>query len=142
MVGVMLDYYRFKDIDDLYAKGHHDEARHLLMEMQARYISVCEENSTLRMQIHEFEDILFLSRNLIFDGACYWLITGGIKQGPFCQHCYDRDGALIRLDAELTGDGRWRCVSCGAVHDREYAVPDQVLLAPAPKPARVIPFSG
>lgn len=133
----MLDYYRFKDIDDLFAKGRHTEARHLLMEMQTRYIAACDENSTLRMQVHEFEDILYLARNLIFDGACYWLITGGIKQGPFCQQCYNHYGALIRLDSE---EGRWRCVSCGAVHERESA-PGQVMLSSAPKAATVIPFS-
>ena len=142
----MLDYYRFKDIDDLFARGRNDEARHLLMEMQARYIAVCDENSTLRMQVHEYEDILYLSRNLVFDGACYWLVTGNIKQGPFCRHCYNRDGALIRLDAEAgdgsgPGDGRWRCVCCGAVHEREYAT-GHVMTLPAPRPAKIIPFSG
>lgn len=137
----MLDYYRFKDIDDLFAKGRSDEARHLLMEMQARYIAVCDENSSLRMQVHEYEDILFLARNLIFDGSCYWLITGNIKQGPFCLHCYNRDGALIRLDSELSGDGRWHCVSCGSVHRRDIHPDAPILLAPAPKPAKIIPFT-
>lgn len=141
----MLDYYHFKDIDDLFAKGRRDEARHLLMEMQARYIAVCDENSTLRMQVHEFEDILYLSRNLVFDGACYWLIAGGVKQGPFCQRCYNRDGALIRLDADPAGDGRWRCVSCGAAHRRDHALPAQSS-RPSASPstsrsAKVIPFS-
>lgn len=135
----MLDYYHFKDIDDLFAKGMRDEARHLLMEMQAKYIAVCEENATLHMQLHEFEDILYLSRNLVFDGTCFWLITGGIKQGPFCQTCYNRDGALVRLDYE---SDEWKCVSCGTVHDREYAVQGQTILASAPKTAKVIPLFG
>ena len=134
----MLDYSRFKDIDELFVRGRHDEARHLLMEMQSRYIAVCDENSTLRMQVHEYEDILYLSRNLVFDGACYWLVTGGIKQGPFCRHCYNRSGALIRLDdgigdAAAAGDGHWHCVCCGAAHDHGYA--------PAPRPATISPFS-
>ena len=148
----MLDYSRFKDIDELFLRGRHDEARHLLMEMQSRYIAVCDENSTLRMQVHEYEDILYLSRNLVFDGACYWLITGDIKQGPFCRHCYNRSGALIRLDdtfAESAGAGneRWRCVCCGTTHERDYApargasLPAPVMTLPAPRSATIIPFS-
>ncbi len=133
----MLDYYRFKDIDDLYCQGETDKARQLLMSMQSRYISLCDENSFMRMQLHEFEDILYLSRNLIFDGDCYWLITGGIKQGPFCAHCYDQDGALIRLDSE---SGEWRCVSCGTLHRREAEQPGQTILSPAPKAARHTPL--
>ena len=116
-------------------------ARRLLMEMQARYIAVCDENALLKMQVHEFEDILYLARNLVFDGSCYWLVAGGIKQGPFCPRCYNREGALIRLDAEDTGDGKWRCATCGTVIDREYA---QAPLPPslARRSAKVLSFNG
>lgn len=118
----MLDYYRFKEIHDLFMKGKTEEARHVLMEMQSRYVSLCDENTMLKMQVQEFEDILYLSRNLVFDGFCYWLITGNIKQGPFCQSCYNRDGVLVRLAAH---DGAWQCATCGAVYDREprYGMP-------------------
>ena len=66
----MLDYYRFKEIHDLFMKGKTEEARHVLMEMQSRYVSLCDENTMLKMQVQEFEDILYLSRNLVFDGFC------------------------------------------------------------------------
>ena len=39
----MLNHNRFKDIDELFSAGRISEARHLLMEMQARYIAVCDE---------------------------------------------------------------------------------------------------
>ncbi|EGY26157.1 hypothetical protein DA2_1530 [Desulfovibrio sp. A2] len=119
----MLDYYRFKEIHDLFMKGKTEEARHVLMEMQSRYVSLCDENTMLKMQVQEFEDILYLSRNLVFDGFCYWLITGNIKQGPFCQSCYNRDGVLVRLAA--AHDGKWQCATCGATHEREprYGLP-------------------
>lgn len=118
----MLDYYRFKEIHDLFMKGKTEEARHVLMEMQSRYVSLCDENTMLKMQVQEFEDILYLSRNLVFDGFCYWLITGNIKQGPFCQSCYNRDGVLVRLAAH---EGMWQCATCGTVHDRDprYGMP-------------------
>lgn len=137
----MLDYSRFKDINELFMRGRHTEARHLLMEMQSRYIAVCDENSSLRMQVHEYEDILYLSRNLVFDGACYWLVTGDIKQGPFCRHCYNRSGALIRLDEVEAGDGGWRCVCCGATHEHGYA-PAPVTALAGQRPAKIIPFSS
>ena len=134
----MLNHNRFKDIDELFSAGRVSEARHLLMEMQARYIAVCNENALLKMQVHEFEDILYLARNLVFDGTCYWLMAGGIKQGPVCPRRYKREGALIRLDAEETGDGKWRCATCGTVIDREYA---QTPLPPSlRRSAKVLPF--
>ena len=49
----MLDYYRFKDIDDLFARGRNDEARHLLMEMQARYIAVNDRYAFLPKEIED-----------------------------------------------------------------------------------------
>ena len=135
----MLDYYHFKEINDLFLKGQHEQARHLLTEMQARYISVCDENAMLKMQVKEMEDVLYLSKNLIFDGFCYWLITGNIKQGPFCQHCYNREGALIRLD---TQEDEWHCPVCGALHERLMRRPLKPMARRAPRVAKILPFSG
>lgn len=136
----MLEYYHFKEINDLFLKGRHEEARHLLAEMQARYIAVCDENTLLKMQLQELEDVLFLAKNLIFDGSCYWLMTGSIRQGPFCPSCYNREGALIRLD---TQNGEWRCPVCNAVYEGLFAnLTPRSTARRAPKPAKVIPFSG
>ncbi len=96
----MLEYYRFKKIHELFIKGREKEAIEQLAELQKRYIALCDNNTNLKMQVQEFEDILYLSRNLIFDQQFYWLITGRIKQGPFCPTCYDLDGILIRLSGE------------------------------------------
>ena len=111
----MLEYYRFKQVYDLFLRGKVDEAKEILTDLQERYIEVCDENSLLKLQMQELDDILYLAKNLIYDGFCYWLITGTIKQGPFCQHCYDRDGLLIRLHED--GD-HWKCHSCGETYDR------------------------
>lgn len=105
----MLDYYRFKTVSDLFMQGKTEEARLELAELQRRYVALCDENTTFKMQVQEYEDILYLSRNLILDGKYYWLITGSIKQGPFCPHCYDKDGLLMRL----AGDpGERYCTVC------------------------------
>lgn len=120
----MLDYYRFKEVHDLFTKGKYDEAKKVLAELQEKYIEVHDENEMLRTQLQEFEDVLYLAKNLEYDGHSYWLKTGTIKQGPFCQSCFDRDGLLIRLGE--TAD-RWRCLSCGVIYDRD----DAEIVAPA-----------
>ncbi|MFW5735677.1 MAG: hypothetical protein ACOCWR_11510 [Oceanidesulfovibrio sp.] len=112
----MLDYYRFKEVHDLFTKGKYDEAKRVLAELQEKYIEVHDENELLRTQLQEFEDVLYLAKNLEYDGHSYWLKTGTIKQGPFCQCCFDRDGLLIRLGE--SGD-KWRCLSCGVLYSRD-----------------------
>lgn len=134
----MLDYYHFKEIHELYLQGKPEEARHLLTEMQGRYIAACDENNMLRKQVQEMEDVLYLAKNLIFDGFCYWLMTGSIKQGPFCQHCYNREGALIRLE---TRNEDWYCPICGAEHEKLIKTP-QPAIRRAPKTAKIIPFNS
>lgn len=111
----MLEYYRFKDIYELFLKGKTEEAKQSMQELQVRYLALCDENISLRSQVQGYEDILYLARNLVFDGSFYWLMTGSIKQGPFCPACYNRDGMLLRL----TDDGKSRqCLTCGAQFDR------------------------
>lgn len=107
---VMLEFYRFREVHELFSKGLLDDARIALTELQQRYVTLCDENNLLKQQIKEFEDVLYLSRNLVFDGAVYWLITGEIKQGPFCQDCYNREGLLMRLNDGLSC---WHCTQCG-----------------------------
>ncbi|MDR1125285.1 MAG: hypothetical protein LBM64_04380 [Deltaproteobacteria bacterium] len=109
----MLEYYRFKVIHDLFLKGQWDEACMQLKELQKRYVNICEENSALKSRMREYEDILFLARNFVFDGSFYWLITGSIKQGPFCPNCYNRDGQLVRI----TDMRPRRCAACGEIFE-------------------------
>jgi hypothetical protein len=107
----MLDYYLFKQVYELFLKGKAEEAKTILTDLQEKYIEVSDENELLRTQIQEFEDILFLAKNLEYDGMSYWLKTAAIKQGPFCQRCFDKDGLLIRLSEH---DDMWKCLTCGA----------------------------
>ena len=105
----MLDYYRFKTVSDLFMQGKIEEARLELAELQCRYVALCDENTTFKMQVQEYEDVLYLARNLVLNGQFYWLITGNVKQGPFCPHCYNKDGLLMRL----SGDPDQRhCTAC------------------------------
>lgn len=94
----MLDYCRFRDINDLFASGQPHKARRLLMEMQSRYIALRDEISMLRLRVQTAEDALYLSRNLYQEDGLYWLKGGQERQGPFCPSCYSSENALIRLD--------------------------------------------
>lgn len=99
----MLDYHRFKAVSDLFMCGKTEEARLEIAKLQRRYVALCDENTTLCMQVREYEDALYLARNLVRERGLYWLITGNIRQGPFCPICYNRDGLLMRLSGEPGG---------------------------------------
>ena len=120
----MLEYFRFKEIHDLYTSGQIEEARHQLSELQGRYVNLCDENAVLRTQIQGYEDILYLSRSLIFDGIFFWLVTGSIKQGPFCPVCYNRDGLLLRLADDSVVR---RCGMCSSRYERGGARMDRAV---------------
>lgn len=131
----MLDYRRFKEINDLFAAGQPEKARHLLMELQSRCIALRDEMERLKVQIRTFEDILYLSKNLCRENGFYWLQTPGVRQGPFCPQCYDTVGALIRLE---TTDRALRCPYCGQRH----ALPQPPAVHDGSgRMARIIPFS-
>jgi hypothetical protein len=121
----MLEYYRFKTVSDLFLQGKVEEARLELARLQRRYVALCSENTTFKMQVQEYEDILYLARNLVLEGGFYWLTTGSIRQGPFCPNCYVNEGLLMRL----AGDpGERFCTACresfvsSSCHENKVAV--------------------
>ncbi len=123
----MLDYYLFKQVHDLYEQGRTENARLILRELQEKYIETCDENAMLKTQVQEYEDVLYLAKNLEYDGFSYWLKTGTIKQGPFCQQCFDKDGLLIRLHEHSDS---WKCLTCGAVYERTKDVEEEEKVSP------------
>lgn len=116
----MLDYYLFKQVNDLFLQGKEESAKMILQDLQEKYIETCDENTLLKTQLQEYEDILYLAKNLEYDGNSYWLKTGTIKQGPFCQRCFDKDGLLIRLNEQ---GSKWRCLTCGVEYKRAPETP-------------------
>lgn len=93
----MIEYYRFYEVETLISQGKVQEAVEELRALQKLYLELAQENSKLKVQLHDLEEILSISRNIIFDGDAYWLISGGEKQGPFCPKCYHANGDLIRM---------------------------------------------
>ena len=105
----LIEFYRFREVDELFSSGLVDEAKQLLSELQNEYIMLCDENNLLKHQVKEFEHVLDLSKNFVCDGALCWLISEEIKQGPFCKDCFIEDSLLVRL---LETDKAWQCPSC------------------------------
>ncbi len=130
----MLDYRRFKEINDLYASGESEKARHLLMEMQSRCIALRDEMSMLKVRLQSIEDVLYISKNLYEENGFYWLKTGAVRQGPFCPECYAREGGLIRLEKDRNN------LKCSYCHFR-YASDSANFGTASSRHARILPFA-
>jgi hypothetical protein len=61
-------------------------------------------------EIRGLHDQLKIKAKVQWDKPYYWLIDGTQKDGPFCQHCYDKNQQLIRLQGN--GEGYWDCKAC------------------------------
>ena len=134
----MLDYRLFKEINTLFESGRHEEARHLLMEVQSRSIALRDEISMLKIRLKTMEDALHLARSLYTECGLYWLRTSGVTLGPFCPRCYESEGALVGLERLARGGNGLRCPYCHSVHQ-------SVLPAAANggtgRQARILPFA-
>jgi len=91
-----------KEIIELLKKGATLEAQEKIMELREALLSEREENHVLKQKIQELEKKLEIKGQLDWDGSVYWLIkkddqNNEIKDGPYCQQCYDSNEKLIRL---------------------------------------------
>lgn len=134
----MIDYRRFKEINELFSTGQNEKAKHLLMEMQSRWIALKDEIDRLKIRVQTFEDILYLAKNLYKEKDFYWLRTAGVKQGPFCPHCYETEGGLIRLEKTRSGI---LCPYC-QTHYKSNTKPEDIIpIQITGKQARILPFA-
>lgn len=72
------------------------DVQQLLMEKDAELKAATE-----RLEVKE---------KLHWESPYYWLLSETKKEGPFCQHCYDKNHELIRLQGN--GEGYWECKAC------------------------------
>lgn len=61
-------------------------------------------------EIRGLKEKLKLKEQLQWESPYYWRIDGSQKDGPYCQHCYDKNQELIRLQGN--GEGYWQCKAC------------------------------
>lgn len=137
----MIEYYRFYEVETLINQGKLKEAFEELHTLQKLYMELSQENAKLKVQLHDTEEILSISRNIIFDGDAYWLISGGEKQGPFCPKCYHANGDLIRMTviqkSEFNPKTSWVCPHCSFATEPDVDL--ESAKSPVPR-AKIIPF--
>ena len=82
-----------------------------------------------------------LSCNLFRRNGLYWLKAQDINLGPFCPHCYDHEGGLIRLERSK---GALHCPYCHTVITRpsHFEDADYEATGEAAPRARIIPFAN
>ena len=106
---------KYKDIVELIKKGATVEAQEKIMELREAALELQEVNSDLRARVSELEEELRIKGSLEYSEGTYWLrredtaSDSTIKDGPFCQHCYDAEQKMIRL--QDWGEA-WSCMHC------------------------------
>lgn len=106
----------YKDIVDLIKKGATVEAQEQIMVLREGALQLQEENFQLREKVKDLEESLKIKGQFTFDGSSYWLEDESRTDGPFCQHCYDTVGKLIRL--QDWGD-TWLCFACKNLPEKQ-----------------------
>lgn len=61
-------------------------------------------------EVRGLQEQLRLKAQLQWEKPYYWLLDGEKKDGPYCQHCYDKSQELIRLQGN--GEGYWEGKVC------------------------------
>jgi len=74
-------------------------------------------------KIQRLEKELKLKKEMTFEAPVYWHIENNVKDGPFCQKCYDVDKNLVRLQVfDVSHEGAWNCSACGGHYrTKEYS---------------------
>jgi hypothetical protein len=100
------------------------DLQRLILEVNEKLQDLVFENVQLRQKLRETEQRVRelesekeLSESIVFDGQVYWRENedehgSKMKEGPFCQTCYDKDSKWIRLRPSGTPDVKWLCSLC------------------------------
>jgi ribosomal protein L37AE/L43A len=74
-------------------------------------------------ELRKLKDQLEVRAKLEWEKPYYWLVEDSQKEGPFCQHCYDKSHELIRLQGS---GGYWECKACKSSYiDSSYVAPSR-----------------
>ena len=79
-------------------------------------------------KINDLQKQLQISDSVEWEKPYYWLIVNEDKTGPFCQHCYDNESKLRRLQGG--GTKAWKCQVCkNSVRDKNYVIPPPITVS-------------
>jgi hypothetical protein len=93
-----------------------------LADVKVEIADVRDELTEKDQLIKELKQQLNVESNVVWEKPYYWLMKDNVKEGPFCQNCYDHSKKLIRLQGG--GTKSWRCYSCEKYfEDANYRMP-------------------
>jgi hypothetical protein len=106
--------------------------REKINEIEAKYAALETENAILKDDMRKLREERVSNDRLRWDAPYYWLVNDdGTEDGPFCQACYDKGAALIRLQGNTPAyrRGYWRCAVCKTnFTDKNYNPADDAVL--------------
>lgn len=116
----MISNAAFTELKDLLKSGQTDQARDLLLALQAGYFTLMEENRHLGLRVQTLEHLLGADpeHRLRMQDNLLMLDTDKGQCGPFCPMCHAADKSLILLEKDRD---KWLCPSCEA----EFAKKDK-----------------
>lgn len=112
-----------KEIASLIKKYNDQELYEKIVDLREQILELRNENLTLKQELNELNQSVSTEDSLEYEQPYYWKKSNGENvDGPFCQHCYDKDEKLIRLQEGRTGS--WTCLGCkNTVYDKNYKPP-------------------
>ncbi len=113
---------KYKDIMDLVKKGATIEAQEKIIELREAALELQDENYDLKQKINELNIELKKKKTLVWEKPSYWDVYEKVKDGPFCQRCYDVEKEIVRLQGG--NDDTWHCTACKSrYHGPNYISP-------------------
>lgn len=91
------------------------EATKEIVNLQSEIVELVQERNDLKTKIQELEKQINLKSTLNFKNNMYYQTEdNGVEDGPFCSGCFDNTRKIIRLQANLAGDGNryYECPIC------------------------------
>jgi hypothetical protein len=120
----MVSISDFKYLYEILQKTGNLDAQRKILDLQQEQIEADGEILRLREENARLKHQAELKQKLKYEAPYYVAIDGDTRDGPFCQHCYDVNERLVRLQP-WGGAGAWHCLGCqNSVYDRDYRVPE------------------
>ncbi len=123
----MLSTASFSEFKSLLDRGRAEEARKLLLRLQAERFALREQVRHLLLRVTALEGLLPSSLSALLEGGLLWMEGPEGRKGPFCPLCHEADEGLVAL---VQKEGDWACPSCGARIPKRSKAPDGAELIP------------
>ena len=99
-----------KDIAELIKKYNDQDLYQRIVDLRDEIFDLKNENLQLKEDLLSIHKQQSDEESMTWNPPYYWKTVGGEKDGPYCQHCWDKDKKAIRL--QESSKGSWRCHVC------------------------------